>query len=150
MGFAVSNLNQPDESLLDGQGTESPLPRLFKIHGGLNLKMSRQVTVSPNILYMIQHNSKQLNTGLYLTYQLVGPRARASRLKVQLGTWYRFDDAFIMSLGVLTRNLGLGFSYDFNNSTLRQFTGGSGAIEASISYRIVKGKGLRRFSTPLL
>ena len=38
MGFAVSNLNQPDESLLDGQGTESPLPRLFKITRWVKLK----------------------------------------------------------------------------------------------------------------
>jgi len=150
LGFAVSNLNRPNESLLDDQGSESPLPRLFKAHGGINFSMSRQLTISPNVLYMNQHESEQINTGLYLTYQLVGPRARSNRLKVQLGTWYRFDDAFIVSLGLLTRNLGFGFSYDFNNSTLRQFTGGSGAVEASISYRIVKGKGLRRFSTPLL
>jgi len=150
LGFAASNLNRPDESLLGEQGTESPLPTLYKAHGGINFSMSRQLTISPNILYMTQHNSHQINTGVYLTYQLIGPKARANRLKVQLGTWYRFDDAFIVSLGLVTRNMGFGFSYDFNNSTLRQFTGGKGAVEASISYRIVKGKGLKRFSTPLL
>lgn len=150
VGVAASNLNQPDESLLEESGTESPLPTLYKAHGGLNFRMSAQLTLSPNVLYMKQQNSQQINTGLYLTYQLVGPRSRNNKLKVQLGTWYRFDDAFIVSLGLKTRNLGLGFSYDFNNSSLRQFSGGNGAVEASISYRIIKGKGLRRFSTPLL
>jgi type IX secretion system PorP/SprF family membrane protein len=150
IGFAASNLNQPDESLLDETGTESPLPTLYKAHGGLNLNMSRQLTISPNILYMRQHNSQQLNAGMYLTYQVLGPRSRTNKLKMQLGTWYRFDDAFIVSLGMTNKNMSFGFSYDFNNSTLRNFTGGNGAIEASISYRIVQGKGLRRFSTPLL
>ena len=150
VGIAASNLNQPNESLLEDEGSESHLPILYKFHGGLNFSMSRQLTLSPNVLYMTQHHSEQINTGVYLTYQLVGPRARANRLKVQLGTWYRFDDAFIVSLGLLTRNLGFGFSYDFNNSNLRSFTGGNGAVEASISYRIIKGKGLKRFSTPLL
>ncbi|GJM27488.1 MAG: hypothetical protein DHS20C17_01230 [Cyclobacteriaceae bacterium] len=150
IGFAASNLNQPDESFLQEPGTESPLPVLYKAHGGLNFKMSPQITLSPNVLYMRQHNSQQLNTGVYLTYQVMGPRSRANKLKMQLGTWYRFDDAFIISLGLKTRNMSFGFSYDLNNSSLRQFTGGSGAVEASISYRIIKGKGLRRFSTPLL
>ena len=150
LGVAASNLNKPDESLLDGEGTESPLPTLYKAHGGLNFKMSPQLTLSPNVLYMRQHQSQQLNTGIYLTYQLMGPKSRHNKLKMQLGTWYRFDDAFIISMGLKSRNMGFGFSYDFNNSSLRQFTGGSGALEASISYRIIKGKGLRRFSTPLL
>lgn len=150
LGFAASNLNRPNESLLGEQGTDSPLPTLYKAHGGLNFSISRQLTISPNVLYMTQHNSQQINTGVYLTYQVVGPKARGNGLKMQLGTWYRFEDAVIVSLGLMTRNMGFGFSYDFNNSTLRQFTGGAGAVEASISYRIVKGKGLRRFSTPLL
>lgn len=150
LGLAASNLNQPDESLLD-EDTGSPLPTLYKAHGGLNFKMSPQLTLSPNMLYMKQHQSQQLNTGVYLTYQLTGyPRSRTNQVKMQLGTWYRFEDAFIISMGLKTRNMSFGFSYDFNNSSLRQFTGGSGAVEASLSYRILKGKGLRRFSTPLL
>jgi len=150
LGLAASNLNKPDESLLDEPGSESPLPTLYKAHGGLNFRMSHQLTISPNILYMAQHNRQQINAGVYVTYQLAGSAARMNKLKMQLGTWYRFDDAFIVSLGLMTKNMGFGFSYDFNNSSLRRFTGGNGAVEASISYRIVKGKGLRRFSTPLL
>jgi type IX secretion system PorP/SprF family membrane protein len=150
IGFAASNLNQPDESIFPESDYQSPLPVLYKAHGGLNFKMSPQVTLSPNVLYMRQFNSQQLNTGVYLTYQVLGPRSRANKLKMQLGTWYRWDDSFIISLGLKTSNTSFGFSYDLNNSSLRQFTGGSGAVEASISYRIIKGKGLRRFSTPLL
>ena len=150
IGLAASNLNQPDESLLNEPGTSSPLPVLYKAHGGINLSMSRQLTLSPNVLYMRQLNSQQINAGIYVTYQMTGVRARTNRLKMQLGTWYRVDDAFIVSLGLVTKNMSFGFSYDFNNSSLRQFTGGNGAIEASVAYRIIKGKGLRRFSTPLL
>ncbi len=149
IGFAVSNINQPNESVLSDQNGESLLPRLYKAHGGINLSLSQNFSISPNILFMSQHATEQINAGMYFTYQVSG-RRRGPQTKVQVGTWYRFEDAFIISLGVTSNNLGLAFSYDFNNSTLRSFTGGQGALEASISYRITKGKGLKRFSTPLL
>ena len=37
VGIAASNLNKPDESLLDEPGTESPLPTLYKAHGRVEL-----------------------------------------------------------------------------------------------------------------
>ncbi len=148
LGFAVSNINRPDESLLSDPDNESLLPRLYKAHAGVNLNLSRDFSVSPNVLYMAQNNESQLNAGLYFTYQVSSRPAK--NLKMQLGTWYRFEDAMIFSFGIVSRNLGLGVSYDFNNSSLRGFTSGQGALEASITYRITKGKGLRRFSTPLL
>lgn len=150
MGIAVSNLNRPNESLLGDQGGESLLPMLYKVHGGLNLNLSQNFSISPNFLYMSQHESQQINAGVYFTYQVSANRIRSQQLKLQLGSWYRVNDAMIFSLGLLSKNMGLSFSYDFNNSTLRGFTGGRGALEASISYRISKGKGLKRFSTPLL
>ena len=148
VGFAVSNLNQPDESLLADPQNESPLPILYKAHGGLNFNLSGNFMISPNLLFMSQHQRNQLNAGLYFTYQLANRPNQ--NVKLQLGTWYRLEDAFIISLGILSKNLGIGISYDFNNSTLRGFTNGQGALEAALSYRISKGKGLRRFSTPLL
>ncbi len=149
LGFAVSNLNQPDESLISDDNAESPLPRLYKAHGGLNILLNPNFSIAPNILFMSQHQTNQLNAGMYFTYHL-NSRLPNAGPKVQLGAWYRFEDAFILSFGAVTKNLGVAVSYDFNNSTLRGFTGGNGALEASISYRISKGKGLQRFSTPLL
>ncbi|MDH3710819.1 MAG: PorP/SprF family type IX secretion system membrane protein [Cyclobacteriaceae bacterium] len=148
LGFAVSNINRPDESLLSDPDNESLLPRLYKAHAGLNLNLSRDFSISPNVLYMSQNSANQLNAGLYFTYQVSSRPGK--QLKMQLGTWYRFEDAMIVSFGILSKNLGLGVSYDYNNSSLRGFTNGQGALEASITYRITKGKGLRRFSTPLL
>ena len=149
VGVAVSNINQPDESVITDDNTESPLPRLYKAHAGVNIALSPNFSVAPNLLYMRQSNAQQINAGTYFTYQ-VNSRVRAHGPRVQLGAWYRFDDAIIISFGAVSKNLGVALSYDFNNSTLRGFTGGRGALEASISYRISKGKGLRRFSTPLL
>ena len=149
LGVAVSNINQPDESLIADDNAQSPLPRLFKVHAGLNIALNANFSIAPNILYMSQHSAQQINAGTYFTYQ-VNSRFPSKGAKIQLGAWYRFEDAFILSFGAVSKNLGVAVSYDFNNSTLRGFTGGQGALEASISYRISKGKGLRRFSTPLL
>jgi len=149
VGLAVSNINEPDESLVADDNAQSPLPRLYKAHAGLNIALSDNFSIAPNVLFMSQHQAQQINAGMYFTYQL-NSRIPRGGPKVQLGAWYRLEDAFILSFGVNSNSLGLAFSYDFNSSTLRGFTGGRGALEASISYRISKGKGLRRFSTPLL
>ena len=145
-GFAVSNFNRPNESVL-GDSHESRLPILYKFHGGVNIGLSQLLSLSPNILYLRQHQNDQLNIGAYLAYR--NPRI-TRQFKFQVGAWYRFKDAMIVSAGVLTQNLSLGISYDVNQSTLRAATGGKGSVEVSVGYRISRGPGLKRFSTPLL
>lgn len=149
-GLAVSNLNNPDESLL--QDGTSPLPLLYKLHGGMELTLSHYLKFSPNFLVMRQNSRYQINTGAYITITKFGnPYARNSRLfDLQVGAWYRFKDSFIFMLGADMRNFNVGFSYDLNTSTLRYNNLVSGTYEISMAYRIVKGKGLRRFSTPLM
>ena len=145
-GFAVSNFNRPNESVL-GDDQVSRLPILYKLHGGVNIGLSELVTLSPTVLYLRQHDNDQYNIGAYFAYR--NPRIRR-QFKFQVGAWYRLKDAMILSAGVLSKNLALGISYDINQSTLRSATGGKGSVEVSIGYRISRGQGLKRFSTPLL
>ena len=145
-GVAVSNFNRPNESVL-GEDLVSRLPILYKFHGGFNIGVSELMSLSPNVLYLRQNQNDQLNLGAYLTYR--NPMV-IRKFKLQLGAWYRLKDAMIVSLGILTQNLSLGISYDVNQSTLRSATGGRGSVEVSVGYRINRGQGLKRFSTPLL
>jgi len=151
-GVSVSNINSPNESLVDDDQVESPLPMLLKYHGGVEFYLTQKMRWAPQILALFQSNKFQFNAGTYLSYNLNNPRARnTSTLEVILGTWYRFQDSFIFSGGINTTRFTLGFSYDLNISTLRyESRGTGGTFELSLSMQIPTGKGLRTFKTPLM
>ncbi len=151
-GISVSNINSPNESLVDDERVESPLPMLIKYHGGMEFYLARKLRWAPQILALYQSNKFQFNAGTYLSYNLNNPRARnTTPLEVIFGTWYRFQDSFIFSGGFNTNRFTVGFSYDLNISTLRyESRGTGGTFELSLSLQIPTGKGLRTFQTPLM
>lgn len=150
LGVAFSNLNRPDESLLH-DGTNA-LPWLYKLHGGLEFVLSRSLKISPNFLIMSQNRVQQYNIGGYVTFTKLGnPYSLKSRsIDLQLGSWYRLKDSFILMMGIGTENMAAGFSYDLNASNLRYSNLVRGTYEMSMSYKILKGKGIRKFATPLM
>lgn len=145
LGFAVSNLNRPNESMI--QNARAELPLLLKLNGGLDIAVSERFTISPNVLWMQQNSISQINAGLYASYSL---STDEKPIIATLGTWYRIQDSFIGMIGLSKDKLTFGFSYDVNSSTLRYATHGQGAYEVSLTYRVPKIKGLRRFATPLI
>lgn len=167
-GFAFSNLNQPSESFFSDKPVR--LPVLFKVHGGADLALSPSLALSPAYLLMYQNGRTQVNLGTYVTYHSAGrsatqrsaaqkrvlkntvrpSAAQTKAIKLSLGGWYRFGDSVIGSVGISQQRFTLGFSYDFNVSTLRQYTGGQGAYELSMTYRILRNHQLRRFSMPMM
>ena len=147
VGGSVYHLNTPNESFVPGAG--STLPRLFKAHGGLTVPVGDKMSIAPNLLYMNQHRNDHVNLGLYLSYQVFGSTNNIlEEAEVILGTWYRLEDSFIFSVGMHQKAWTLGFSYDYNNSSLRHETRGQGAYEVSLQIRRVKEKSLKRNSTP--
>lgn len=168
VGGAIYHLNNPNESLVEGQ--VSRLPSLLKLHGGLELTAGDKMTIAPEILTMNQNslfdstdnfglssdyfwgNRTQVNLGLYVNYRMFeGPRGPAGLLTdtdLLLGSWYRLGDAYIASIGLSNANYTVGFSYDLNTSSLRYQTGGRGAYEISLSIRNATDKKRRKFDTP--
>ncbi len=145
IGFAISNLNSPNESLIET--AKAILPFLYKAHGGLDISLSERFTLSPNVLWMQQNSLSQINVGLYTSYSITSAE---NPFIATLGTWYRLKDSFIGMLGLSKNKITFGFSYDINSSTLRYATHGQGAYEVSLTYRVPKIKGLRRFASPLI
>lgn len=127
-GFAAHHLTQPNESLIVGN---SPLPTKLTGHFGAVIPLSgasskymeNDATISPNILYRRQGEFQQLNMGLYVKKSsLVG------------GVWYRNKDAFILLVGIQTKTLKLGYSYDMTISKLTPATGGAHEISMNIRF----------------
>lgn len=147
LGGAVYHLNTPNESFVGGE--TSLLPRLYKFSAGINIPINDKFHISPNALYLYQHENDHVNLGLYLTYQVFGSTNNMlDKAELILGTWYRVDDSFIFSAGIHQKAWTLGFSYDYNNSSLRYETRGQGAYEISLRIRRVKERLIKKIATP--
>lgn len=144
-GFAVHHLTEPNESFLNSS-VPSPLPMRFTGHvgaiiplqGGGSLYSEKEQTISPNILYTRQGEFQQLNMGLYVKKgSLVG------------GIWYRNKDAFIVTVGIESDMVKVGYSYDVTMSKLSVLSGGSHEISLGINfYCEPKKKTYRPISCP--
>jgi len=147
VGLAAYHINSANESLV--KTIVSKLPILYKGHAGLVIPINHKLSFSPNVLYMTQNNVNQLNTGLYLNYEINKGGDLIAPSMIILGGWYRLKDSFIASVGFGNNNYLFGFSYDVNNSSLRYSTQGRGAFEFSLSIRKFKVRdSMKRFHTP--
>ena len=129
-GIAVHHLTTPNMAYYNTDNNE--LPMKFTAHFGVNINPNGEgmlfdpiFWIAPNILYQQQGKFHQLNTGLYVI-----------RLPLILGTWYRLNfengDALITLIGIVYKNVKLGYSYDITMSKLKNNTGG--AHEISITW----------------
>jgi len=124
-GFAVHHLTQPNQSLIPPGVV--PWNLRTTIHAGANFEVVRGTrnrpgtTLSPNIITMFQGPATQVNVGTYITR---GP--------VVGGVWYRFGDAFILSLGLQQGVFRMGYSYDITTSRARAAALGSHEISFAV------------------
>ena len=125
-GAAVHHLTEPDESLVSGDGVESPLPRKYTGHAGAVIPLGskkEEMNISPNILYQQQQNFKQLNFGVYI-----------NRGPIIGGLWYRNQDAVMLLVGLQQEMFKFGYSYDVTVSKLSMQTLGSHEISFSLQF----------------
>ena len=144
-GFATHHLTEPKISLMAGSSSESLLNRRYTAHMGTEITLgSKSVyseeneTLSPSVLFVKQGDYQQLNVGLYY-----------KKGKYVVGAWYRNVDSFIITLGIDTKILRMGYSYDLTTSQLGAYSGGSHEISLALKlYCAPKKKKFRTMSCP--
>jgi type IX secretion system PorP/SprF family membrane protein len=131
-GFTLDHLLNPKQSFY---GNDSRLPVKFNLFGGIQvlrrtrLKQTRQEILSIAANFQKQAKFYQTDIGLYYY-----------REPLIFGVWYRgipfvtsqAGDAVIGLIGIKTKQLHLGYSYDFTISNL--ITSTSGSHEVSLVY----------------
>ncbi len=133
-GFAAHHINQPEEGFIQQTGVKLPIK--FTGHAGamIPLEKGMESYISPNILYQRQQDFQQLNLGLYFVKnQIVG------------GVWYRNQDAFIVLIGIQTKNFKVGYSYDVTVSKLANVSAGSHELSMQLQFECRPKK--RKFRT---
>lgn len=138
IGFTTHHLNTPNESMIIG---DSPLPMRFTGHASANIELgsnsqyAENTTIMPAVIYSYQNGFQQLNIGTYVRYGVFNA-----------GVWYRNRDAFILTIGLQTEKIKIGYSYDLTSSKLNNGVSG-GSHELSLGYRFSCKKPVKRFKT---
>jgi type IX secretion system PorP/SprF family membrane protein len=145
-GFAIHNLNQPKQGFY--KTTDSRIAMRYTVHGGLVIpvKKSRDpkktTNFYPNVLFMQQAYTSQINLGAYYNQ---GP--------VVFGMYFRqsarTSDALIFLLGLRTQKVKIGFSYDAVLSQVK--FGARQSYEVSLGFELKKKtpkKGARTIRCP--
>jgi type IX secretion system PorP/SprF family membrane protein len=142
LGSSVDHLLKPNQSLYfheEEDGNPAKVPVRYSFFGGIKFvrpeHLLRPVPTSIQLafLYRQQQQFRQLDLGVYW-----------HRSPLVAGIWYRgipfykevFNrDAFTLLLGVKTKNMNIGYSYDFTVSRLIADTGGSHEISLSYTFK---------------
>lgn len=155
LGYSAYHINRPNESFI--AGNTSKLPMMSKGLVGFEFTLGSRFNFSPNALVVMQGqdtkdvkgiSNMQINTGMYITYLLVEPESDMLPKDIILGGWYRLNDSFIASLGLVSNVYTIGFSYDLNQSSLKTVTRGQGAWEVSLKIQVPKKEKVKRYYTP--
>ena len=149
-GASVHHLNRPDESITEGD-QKGKLPIKITIHGGVRTRqlhhglLSREFTLSPNILYQQQGSFKQLNLGIYMIEK-----------SFLFGGWFRNNidvrpDALIALIGFAREKFQIGYSFDYTLSKLSNYSHGSHEVSLTFFLGAKSGKNLRnRLLIPMI
>ncbi|MEQ9423615.1 MAG: type IX secretion system membrane protein PorP/SprF [Cyclobacteriaceae bacterium] len=149
VGVSMHNVFEPDQSLIDGDGASSPLPRRYSVHGGyrLPLRVGRNIgrsadgmerSVTPTFNYRSQGKFDQLDLGVFFTLQ-----------PIVVGLWYRGipiksvdgfanNESIITHFGLTKGRATFGYSYDLTISKLGLDTGGAHEISLIYTFRVGK------------
>lgn len=146
IGAALHHLNQPNVSFLNND--ESLYSRLT-VHAGGEYPVTKKMSLRPNLIYMKQGPHVEINAGTSLRFKMSGsPGGNGQDITgqfFQVGAWYRvgnkvdggiISDAIIVSSRFDFNNYGIGFSYDYNVSSLSAASTANGSFELSLTYLI--------------
>lgn len=125
-GFSASHLTRPTDQF-SSEG-DARIPVRLTFHGGVRIRLSDVVSLTPNVLYMRQGTAQEKMLGAYAQLKA------ATETDLLLGANYRFADSYSPYLGFMHKNMLLGVSYDINNSDLGQLAGKANSFEISLSF----------------
>jgi len=129
LGGSFYHVNKPNVSFQTGN---SLLAIRTTLHGGTYLPIGSYSSLHASFIYQNQANASEFLGGAAFSFNL--NHNYESPTELYTGAWFRAGDAIIPYLGIETKGIRLGFSYDINISSLRPASISRGGSEISIIY----------------
>jgi type IX secretion system PorP/SprF family membrane protein len=142
LGASYDHLNRANVSF-SKSGPKEPLYSRFTVHAGGEFEVNNKLSLVPNIIWMTQGKSMELNPGL--SFKFILSKFRNEQQSFQVGAWSRIsnkldkgvhNDAIILTTRFDYNQYTIGFSYDATTSSLRKAAPTTSAYEFSLMYNI--------------
>lgn len=139
LGFSAFNLTRPSYNFLSGSTAE--VGQRLMAYGKADIQLGQsQWQFNPGVYYQNQDKAQQTLLQSLFTVGLGKEVEGLKETKLSFGPGYRIGDAIVGYVGVIWKDLKVGFAFDGNVSDLRTATGGRGAYEVALNYEWEKKK----------
>ena len=128
-GISMYHINRPRQEFTGAQYVLNPRTT---IHGGGYFPLGQNSTLHVSALQMFQGGAAETIVGGAI--QLTANPDLTKPTSFYFGSWMRFNDAIIPYLGIEFDDFRLGFTYDYNSSSLKTASQNRGGIEISLIY----------------
>lgn len=132
-GISVFHLNKPNVGFQN-----DPSYWRYVLHGTVSYGIKNSnMQVSPSFLATFQGPSRMFYLGTLVKYKLQESSKYTDYIlarMINVGTFYRFGDAIVMSAQLEWGQYAFGISYDINVSSLTKVSSGRGGFEISARY----------------
>ena len=129
IGASMYHINRPKESFLGAD---------FVLNPRITIQAGGKIPVGTyNYLHLAGNHSMQAkahNSMIGGAFSLNVNNDDENPTNVFLGSWYRFQDAFIPYIGLEFGEWHFGASYDINTSSLKAASNSRGGVEVSLIY----------------
>ncbi len=138
LGLVFNHLNRPSQSFYGEQINQ--LDGKFNTYLASDIYLSKYWTITPSFFYYHQGTFDELFFGAMLEKELNNISFRT----FNFGLINRMGDALIFRFGFDYQSFDIGFSYDYNYSSLKIASSGVGAFEVSVIYLLFNPKRYER------
>lgn len=129
LGGSVAHL-APIKDTTSATGFAGKVPYRYTAHGGLRIRASDVIDITPHAIYILQQKNQIRAAGVNVEFKF------QSDYSFIIGGMYRVDDAAVGNVGFHLGSMMIGVSYDYTTSAFQTTASPQGTYELSISYVI--------------
>ncbi len=137
VGIAYHHLARPE--LESYYGTSEKMYSKFVFHANMHWATGySKLALRPRINAIFQGPMREINLGMMFRYLVKDGSKYTGNVKgfaIGFGGYYRLGDAFSPSIELEIAGLSIGYSYDFNTSSLRTASNGFGGSEIYLKFQ---------------
>lgn len=134
LGVGANNINQPQESFITKKNSEVGLGMRYTAQFGAIWQVGEKFSLRPTALFQSQSTASEIVVGNEFHMIMGNPEFHSIAKALFLGTYYRLDDAALLTFGIDFNGTRLGVSYDYNTSKLKSASNGNGGFEISATF----------------
>ena len=136
IGGAAYHLNQPVQKFASGSTYKLPMRFVGNVQARIDIKGTK-FAILPSVIYLRQATASEITIGTHLRYRFKNPTKVTgvkSETGLNIGVYYRVNDAIIPQLNIDMGKYAIGLAYDLNISKYKQASKMNGGFEIYLKF----------------